>query len=550
MVDAAVELERGRDLYAREAWAKAFQSLSAADQARPLEPDDLELLANCAYMLGRDDDYIGALERAHHAYVGAGDVPRAVRCAWWIGHNLLFRGETARASGWFGRGQRLLEDDGRDCVERGYLLIPVWLEQLARGDYDAGYETAVAAAEIARRFGDTDLLWLSVDEQGRALLKQGRVKEGLRLVDEAMVAAAAGELSSIVTGIVYCNTIGFCQSVFQLRHAREWTEALMQWCARQPEMVEHNGICRVHRSEIMQLQGAWRDALEEAREAARRFGDGALNRLACGRAFYQQGEIRRLWGEFDAAEEAYRAASRHGYEPQPGLALLRLAQGKADAAAAAIRRVLVETSEPLKRAALLPAYIEIILAVGDLDEARYAAREIEQASEAHASEVLHALSAQARGAVALAEGDAPAALVALRTAAHVWQDLAAPYEAARTRELVSLACRALGDDDSADLELDAARAVFEQLGAAADLSRVGKETSVRGHGLSARELQVLKLVATGMSNRKIAAELVLSERTVDRHLSNIFTKLRVSSRAAATAYAYEHDLVGAGGTGR
>jgi tetratricopeptide (TPR) repeat protein len=346
-VDAVVELERGRAAYAEGAWREAFESLSSAGRVGPLGAGDLELLACAAYMLGRDDDYVGGLERAHHAYVEAQDVAPAARCAFWIGHNLLFRGERGRGSGWFLRGRRLLESVEEDCVERGYLLIPVWLEQMGGGNYEAAHATAAAAAELGERFGDRDLLWLARDDQGCALIKQGRVAEGLRLVDEVLVAATAGELSPIVTGIVYCNTIAFCRDAYELRYAREWTEALSRWCEGQPQMVAHNGLCLVHRAEIMQLAGAWEEALEESRRAAERFTQGVLNELACGKAHYRQGEVHRLRGEFDAAEDAYREASRCGFEPQPGRALLRLAQGDVDAATAAIRRAVGETTLPL-----------------------------------------------------------------------------------------------------------------------------------------------------------------------------------------------------------
>jgi len=296
----------------------------------------------------------------------------------------------------------------------------------------------------------------------------------------------------------------------------------------------------------MQLRGAWREALEEARRAGERSSQG-VSQAAAAQAFYQQGEVHRLQGELVAAEEAYRDASRCGWEPQPGLALLRLAEGNGDVAAAAIRRVVGETTEPLKRARLLPAYVEIMLAVGDLQEARSACRELEETSAVYRSGMLGAIAAHARGAVDLTEGDARAALLALRHAWQVWQDLEVPYEAARVRVLLGLACRALGDDETAALELEAARGVFAQLGAALDFARVDALTqhapSIDAHGLTPRELQVLRLVAAGETNKAIAAELVLSERTVDRHVSNIFTKLGVSSRAAATAYAYKHQLV-------
>jgi DNA-binding CsgD family transcriptional regulator len=546
VVDAIEELGRGRESYARRAWMDAYQLLSRADRAAPLGAEDLELLATSAYMLGRDDEFVSCLERAHHAYLGSGEAMRAARCAFWVGMNLALRGEMGRATGWLGRAQRLVEREGRDCVERGYLLLPLMFELEATGDYEGAAATAAAAAGIGERFDDADLFALAVHSQGILLLKQGMVVEGLGLLDEAMVAVTAGELSPIVNGFVYCGVIMGCQEAYELRRAQEWTAALTRWCEEQPDMVSFTGTCLVHRAEIMQLHGAWPDALEEARRAGQRLAQ-VRNQSGVAQAFYRQGEVHRLQGRFTAAEEAYREASRSGWEPQPGLALLRLAQGNGDAAAAAIRRAVGETTDPLKRARLLPAYVEIMLAVGDAQEAHSACRELEEISARNDRSMLGAMVAYAGGAVDLAEGDARAALLALRRAWQVWRDLEVPYEAARVRVLVGLACRALGDDDTAGLELEAARGVFAQLGAEPDLARVDSLTrhvpSIEAHGLTPRELQVLRLVAAGTTNKVIAVELVLSERTVDRHVSNIFTKLGVSSRTAATAYAYEHQLI-------
>ena len=547
MVPGIAELGRGRECYASGAWLEANAALTAADELADLGGEDLELLARSAYMLGRDDDYVSALERAHHVYLAAAELHRAVRCAFWVGHNMLFRGDTPRAHGWFARAQRLLERAAANCVERGWMLIPVWLDQMSRGEWEAGHDTAAQAAAIGEYFGDSDLVWLARDEQARALVKQGRVEDGLRLLDEALVVTASGELSPVVTGIVYCNTIAFCRDAYEVRHASAWTDALTRWCDSQPEMVAHNGLCLVHRAEILQLRGAWADALEEASRAAERFTRGVLNQLASGQALYRQGEIHRLRGEFGAAQAAYREASRSGYEPQPGLALLRLAQGKQEAATAAIRRAVGEATESLKRAALLPAYVEIMLESGDVETARSASRQLDEIAERQGTQALAATSASARAAVALAANDPRAGLVAGRHAADAWRELGARYDVARARVLVGLACRSLGDDDTADMELESAREVFAELGAAPDVARVGALGTRAGHtdahGLTRRELEVLQLVAAGKSNREIAATLVISERTVARHLQNIFAKLRVSSRTAASAFAFEHDLV-------
>jgi DNA-binding CsgD family transcriptional regulator/tetratricopeptide (TPR) repeat protein len=545
-VDAQRALEQGRGAYAERAWAAAFEALSNANREQRLGPDDLELLARSAYMLGLDDDYRAALEQAYHAYHGKADASHAARCAWWIGHNLLFLGQAAPARGWFARGQRLLERGGGDSVERGYLLIPALLERSSQGDFATAFATAAEIVEIGERFDDPDLVAIALMEQGHALVREGRTEEGLRLVDETMVAVTAGELSPVVAGIVYCNTIAFCRDVYELRRAREWTEALTHWCDQQPDMVAHKGLCLVHRAEIMTLGGAWQDALEEARRVGERFTQGVLNQRALGHAAYRQGEVHRLQGDLDQAEAAYREASRLGREPQPGLALMRLAQGKSATAAAAMRRALSETALPLKRAALLPACVEILMATGDVAEARVAADELAEIARRQGSDALLALAAQAEGAVALAEGDPRAALPSLRRAWQAWQDLDAPYDSARTRVLIAHACAELGDGDAAALELDAARDTFFRLGATPDLARLDALARKRGrgeHGLTARELQVLRLIARGRSNREIASALVISERTVARHVQNIFVKLRVSSRASASVFAAEHDLL-------
>jgi DNA-binding CsgD family transcriptional regulator len=344
---------------------------------------------------------------------------------------------------------------------------------------------------------------------------------------------------------MYCSVIEACQQMYAIDRSREWTAALSRWCEGQPDMLAFSGACQVHRAEIMQLEGAWPDAIEAARRACAR-SQGA-NQQAAAAGYYQQAEVHRLKGALAAAEDAYRSASNLGLEPQPGFALLRLMQGRTDAAAAAIRRVANATTDRLKRMSLLPAYVEIMLAAGDVQEARNACQEVEEIARTFDTGVPGAIAAQACGAVELAEGNAQGALGSLRRAFEVWRRVEAPYAAARVRVLIGLACRALGDEDGARLELAAAKAVFERLGAAPDLARLDSlmkdAHSGHSHGLTPRELQVLRLVATGATNKAIAERLCLSEKTIDRHVSNIFTKLDVSSRAAATAFAYRQKLI-------
>jgi ATP/maltotriose-dependent transcriptional regulator MalT len=539
------ELARGREAAGRLAWADAYTALSLADRSSSLAGEDLELLATAAYLLGRVEDCLRALQRAQQFHAERDDPRGAARCAFWVVFHLINKGELAQANGWLARANRLLEHE-QECAERGYLLVPVALQHLVAGDYLGARRTAARAAAIGRRLAETDLVTLALVLQGRAMVREGRVGEGLVLLDEAMVAVVAGELSPPVAGTVYCSVIDACQEISEWRRAQEWTEALTAWCGKQPDMVTFTGQCLVHRAEILQLQGAWPEAVQEAKRAGERLVQGA-DSYANGAACYQQAEVYRLSGDVTAAEDAYQQASRWGREPQPGLALLRLAQGRTEVAEASIRRAVAEASEQFRRAKLLAAQVEIMLAVGDLRAARDAAGELTRITQRYETPALRAAASHAHGAVLLAEGDAQAALVALRGAWQVWRELAAPYEAARVRVLVGLGCRALGDEEAAAMELDAARTVFAQLGATPDLERLealmGREAASKAHGLTARELQVLRLLATGTTNHAIAGELFLAEKTVDRHVSNIYTKLGVSSRAAATAYAYQHRLL-------
>jgi len=534
------ELERARAAYAERSWLEAREAFARADEAGPLPPEDLERCATTARMLARDEEAVELLERAHHAYLEQGETTRAAYCAGWVAMSLSYHGAVGPAAGWFARAHRLLEDVPGETAVHGYALLPVMFRHEAAGELEAAAAVAGEAAEIGRRQGDPELMALAIHAQGHMLVQAGRVPEGLPLLDEAMVIVTTVELSPFVVGLVYCGVILACQAGFEVGRAREWTLELTRWVEKQRDLVAFTGRCLVHRAEILQLGGSWSEALEEARLAVDRLVE--TQNSAAGLALYRQGELLRLRGEFAAAEEAYREASRHGWEPQPGLAQLRLAQGKHDAALAAIRRACSELTGSVKRAALLPARIEIALAAGEVEEARTACLELRELATQYESAMLEAIVAYADGAVAIAEGDAPPALASLRRAQRLWLELDAPYEVARTRELIARACSSLGDDEATALELEAARELYERLGAGPDLARVSTGAGA-SHGLSGRELEVLRLVASGKSNREIASELVISEHTVARHLQNIYAKLRVPSRAAATAFAFENELV-------
>ena len=539
-------LERGRDAFKGRRWRDAYADLSAGDQVSPLSPDDLERLAFAAYLIGSDDDAVDVGGRAYRECLRLGDAPRAARFGFWLSFLLANKGDMAQAGGWLARARRLLDDHHEDCVEEGYLLLPLALQSIADGDAAAAYATFSQATKIARRFGDLDLVTLGQHGQGQALIMLGEATTGMVLLDEAMVAVTADEASPVVAGTVYCGVIEACLETFDPRRAQEWTTALTRWCDAQPDLVPFRGQCLVYRAEIMQLHGAWADAMEEAQRARERLSDPP-GQPAVGMAFYRLGELYRLRGDFHQAEEAYRRASEMGRSSQPGLSQLRLAQGRLDAAVAAIGREADEVSDRAARSKVLPACVDIMLGADDIPAARAAAKELAEIAAALDAPFLRAVAAQAQGTVLLGEGDPRAALGALRTAGKIWQELEVPYEGARVRVLIGVACRELGDEDTAAFELDVARRAFEHLGARPDFARVDelsrKPVPTTAGGLSSRELEVLRLVAGGMTNREIASALVISEHTVRRHLQNLFAKLGVSSRSAATAYAFQHDVL-------
>jgi DNA-binding CsgD family transcriptional regulator/tetratricopeptide (TPR) repeat protein len=535
------DLEHGRACYERRAWEEAYTALRCADRADSLAAGDLDRLANAAYLTGRELESQRLLERLYRIYCECDNRPSAARYAFWLALTSLLRGESGRSSAWTTRGQRLVND--LDCVERGYLTLSVAEQQLCEGHADAALAIAGQSLAIGELYRDPDLTAAARHGQGRALIQRGDVAAGLKCLDETMLAVVAGELLPIMTALMYCSVIDTCQQVYALGRAREWTAAFTSVCEQQPDLA-FTGICLVHRAEILQRQGEWREALAEARRAcelARR-----ADRKPPGAGLYQQAEIHRLCGEFEKAEDVYRAASERGFEPQPGLALLRLAQGRSDVACAAIRRLTSTASDRVRRAGILPAHFEIMIACGDIDEARRGRDQMRELAQAFDTDLLRAVVAQADGAIATAEGRPNAALDPLRRAFSLWQHLDAPYEAARVRVLIGHACRALGDEEAAALEFAAARSVFERLGARPDVARLDAPhtpaQSVSRPVLTPRELDVLRLISTGRTNKVIAQELALSVRTIDRHVTNILTKLDVRSRTAATTYAHDHKL--------
>ena len=541
---ATNELAAGRSAYERRAWGEAYELLAQADASSPLGADDLEMFAWAAALTGRDAECLAAQERLYRLCIDAGRDLRAARSAFWQGMRFLTLGEMAQGGAWLARAEAIVGD--RDCSERGQLLLPVAYGHLRAGQDDAAVAAADKAITIGARFNEPDIIALAQNIKGRAMVHRGEIADGLALLDRAMLSAAPGDVTPIVTGLVYCNVIDCCQSVYALERSREWTAALTAWCAEQPELVTFAGSCHVHRAELMQISGDWDDAVAEARRASQHLSQ-AIEPDAIAPARYQEAEVYRLRGAFDEAEAAYRDVARLGREPQPGFALLRLSQGRGDAAAAAIRRVVDAAVERLERAELLPASVEIMIGVGALEDAEAGCRELEAIAATLGSEILDAIGAHARGALVLARGDAASAIKPLRSSFEVWNHFGAPYLAARLRVLIGAACGQLGDAEGAALQFETARSVFAKLGARPDLTRLdtlavaGKRAPA--HNLSQRELQVLRLVAAGGTNKAIARELALSEKTVDRHVSNIFVKLDVPSRAAATAHAIKHGLI-------
>ncbi|WP_242498489.1 helix-turn-helix transcriptional regulator [Nocardioides ganghwensis] len=536
-------MDTAADHYARGDWQAAYDAWSRTGPDG-LSAAELDSFGAAVELVGSHDEVVPVLQRAFRAHHQAGDLHAAAGCAFRLSMSLAEHGEHALAAGWAARATELVDEIGAECAERGWVTFLMMFRALGEGDLVEAERLAREAYDVGRRFHDADLTAMSTCARGRMSIMTGHFAEGLAQLDDSMVRVVAGELSPVIAGHVYCTAIEGAQEVSDFGRVAEWTAALERWCDAQPGLLAFTGQCAVHRGQLMRLRGAWDDALREWSLAAERYV--ALGTpAAIGLTALETGDVLRLRGDLDAADDAYQRAADLGVDPQPGLALLWLAQGRSSASVAAVDRLLASPAGPVERCRTLPGAIEVLLASGEVERAGPLARELESLATAVGAAVLSAAAAQAQGAVALAAADAAGGLPYLRKAHQLWSRSSSPYDAAVTRLLIGRCLLALGDTSSAERELTAARAVFRQVGAApmADLaSSLLAPASLPG-GLTAREVEVLRLVASGRSNPQIAAELVLSEKTVARHLSNIFVKLDVASRTAAAAYAFEHGLV-------
>ena len=542
MPDVADLLARARASYARRDWPDAYRGLTTAREQSALATEDLQALADAAWWLGLINETLTISEECHQHFLKEGRPLRAAMSALDIGFGWLLRGEIALGSGWVSRARRLLEDQP-DCAEQGFL---VWLDTtkaLERGDLDSALVGSRQVREWGHRFSSTTLTSLGLVGEGLVAIRSGSVNKGFALLDEAMLPVLAGQVPPEWAGNIYCQLMATCHDLADVNRARQWTAATERWCESLASAVMFVGVCRIHRIQLLQTGGEWARAKSEAVIACTELAD--MNVEVVGEAHYQLAELNRLRDGLSAAEQEYRRAGELGRDPQPGLALLLLAQDRIDEAANSIRVALADSvGAPFRRARLLMAHVEIALADGDVRSAARSSEELNEIAEQYPTTGFLTWARHARGAVALAQARAGDALEDLSAAHHGYTDMGAPYDAAGVRVLMAQAHRLLGDPDAAEAELDEAAATYEQLGAALQLRLLSgvRRSPVIAGGLTAREAEVLARVAGGGTNKEVAAALVISEKTVSRHLANIFLKLGVNSRTAAASWAYQHGL--------
>jgi class 3 adenylate cyclase len=515
-------LREARAAVERSQWQLAFDAFTAADAQSPLGVDDLERAALAAMWTFQSDPYIDLMQRAFGLHLAAGDVPRAVPLALELCMENGRRGRLSVAIGWAERAERLAEDL-KPCAQVGHVIALRGIIALdVLHDNDEALVLYEEALALGRQFNDADLTAHSLVGSGTALVRLGRLSEGMRRVDEAMIDAVSGLLSSVATARVYCGTISLCQALGDIRRAFEWTQEASS-CATRPGMGDYPGDCQMHRAEIMRIRGDWSGAESQLREVMDALGTWSVGHV--GQAWYELGEIARRRGDLRAAADAYRNAELHEKRPQPGLALMHLAQGDDALAAAQLRAAIAETADtdPMAIAELLPAAVEIALSCGEIDHAEAAADRLASLVDVYDTVLLQARAATARAAVLLTKRDSEAAINACRTAIGLWRDAGAPYEAAQAQHLLAQAATLLGDREIASVELDAATAVFEGLGARLDLEaahrlrdRLGATAighQVRRTFMFTDIVDSTRLVA-GMGDERWAAVLRSHDRTV------------------------------------
>lgn len=532
-------LDEARTAGAQGEWRIAHKAFMDAEAIRPLASDDLYQFSQASWWSGNFDETNRLFERVHRSYLDEGRLEEAASAAMELAVNHYLRGEESLGSGWAARCVRLLE--GRELSPiHGYVRYIFEVEaNFSNAEMSRALTAANEVLEMGRMFNDSNLIASAINAQGRTAIKQGEPARGLALLEESMAWVLAGDLTPDFAGNLYCNTVAAFHELADYRRMSEWTDALERWVSSLPVAVLFAGICRVHRAQLLRLRGNW-DRAE--RDAARVCSDLVdISVLTVAEGWYERGEIRRLRGDANGAREAFQNAREHGRDPQPGLALLSLAEGNSDAALKSISAALMVVTEPLPRAALCAAHVEIAIAASDLDAAERSVDELNGTAEKFGSPGLQATANAANGAFALANGELDVALRVLRRACQMWRELHAPHHAARVCMLLADTYRQLGDHESAALEVESAEAIFRNLDAKPDLTAIVslREPARPPGGLSEREAEVLGLVALGRSNRQVANELFISEKTVARHVSNIFNKLNVSSRTEAARVAVE-----------